>query len=201
MLLNNFPTIYSFDTEDCKNFGFKLRPLFYTEKKDVLSNKDIDVSFIGTEHSDRLDKLRKLKKICIDNRISFYLRLKTTMLPLLKARINASGYNSADLDILTRRPLTYEEVMNITKRSKCVVDFSHPKQCGLTMRTIETFAMGCRLITSNKYIKEYLDLHPSWYLVIDENTNVDDILFFIKSFKSESPQSKSPMAMSSRSSF
>lgn len=189
VLLKNFDFIYSFDSVDCRKYGFILRPLFFTQKDSSKTNKIIDVSFIGTEHSNRLSQLRLLKKICITNNLKYYFRLKTTFVPIFEAHFGLGGYKKDDLDILSTSVSSYHEVLCVTARSKCIVDYAHPMQCGLTMRTLESLAMGCKLITSNKYISEYEDIDRSWYLCIDSNTSEKEVLDFINS---ESVQIKIP---------
>lgn len=180
VLSKYFKTIYSFDSEDCKKYGFILRPLFYAEKNEGFSIKEYDISFMGTDHSDRLEKLRSFRQLCDKNNLKYFLRLKTTGYPILCARFNYGSYQKSDLDMLTTNFMTYEETMDLTRKSKAVIDFAHPAQCGLTIRTLESLAMGCKLLTSNKYIKEYKDIQPECYCVLPE-ADEDTILSFLQS--------------------
>lgn len=179
VLLRNFQEIFTFDSEDSKKYGFTLRPLFYTKCSNQNVAKNIDISFIGTEHSNRLENLRRIKTLCKSEKLTYFFRLMTTNVPIIKAHLNIAPYNRSDLDILVRKPLSYDEVMSFSDRSRCVVDFSHPAQCGLTMRTIETIANGCKLITTNRYINEYRDLPENSFLVIDESTTDECIINFL----------------------
>ncbi len=178
-LLKNFNKIYSFDSEDCRKYGFVLRPLFYNINDNKKENRIFDVSFIGTEHSNRLERLREIKEICKEEGYNYFFRLKTTYLPVLKSILGLRPYKRDDIDIVSFKPLNYDEVLSITRRTKCVLDLVHPSQCGLTMRTLETFALGCKLITTNKYLNEYEDLDPSWYYIIDNELNLKEICSFI----------------------
>lgn len=179
VLSKYFKTIYSFDSEDCKKYGFKLRPLFYAVKNEGSSNKEYDISFMGTNHSDRLEKLRAFRLLCDKNNFKYFLRLKTTGYPILSARFNYGKYQKSDLDMLTTNFMTYEETMELTRKSKAVIDFAHPAQCGLTIRTLESLAMGCKLLTSNKYIKEYKDIPSECYCVLPE-ADEDVVLSFLQ---------------------
>ena len=179
VLLSGFEHIYSFDSEDCKKYDFKLRPLFYTNNGYNSTDKYYDVSFIGTDHSDRLEKLRSFRDMCLKNKFTYFLRLRTTGYPLFCARFNRGRYKKDDLEILTSEFMTYDEVMDVTRKSRVVIDFAHPVQCGLTIRTLESLAMGCKLITSNKYIKEYKDIPSDSYCIIDEE-NEKSIISFLK---------------------
>lgn len=179
VLIDNVDTIYTFDSEDSRKYGFKLRPLFYTYTNQEVQNKRYDVSFIGTDHSDRFDRLKLIKDLCQKNKLKYLFRLKTTNGPMIKARFGWTPYRRDDLDIITNKSLKYDEVLAITRQSRCVIDFSHPAQCGLTMRTLEALALGCKLITTNQYIKEYKDLNPSWYCVLGEDLKANKVLDFI----------------------
>ena len=44
-------------------------------------DKLYDISFVGTIHSDRLEKIRMIRDLCLKNHFSYFLRLKTTGFP------------------------------------------------------------------------------------------------------------------------
>jgi hypothetical protein len=48
--------------------------------------------------------------------------------------------------------MTALDVQYFVNRSAAILDIEHPKQRGLTMRTIETLISGKKLITTNKSI-------------------------------------------------
>ena len=179
VLTGNFDCVYSFDTEDCKRYGFILRPLFYSVCEYDNRDKLYDISFVGTIHSDRLEKIRMIRDLCLKNHFSYFLRLKTTGFPILCAWLNRGRYKRGDLEFLTSHFLTFEQAMGVTRSSKLVIDFQHPDQSGLTIRTIEALAMGCKLITTNKYIKQYCDIPQESYYVL-EDYNLDSLCDFIR---------------------
>lgn len=63
-----FDKIHSFDSTDVKaNDCLSFRPLFYLDDyKNLksLSNKEFDISFIGTGHTDRYEIVTKVKRFC-----------------------------------------------------------------------------------------------------------------------------------------
>ena len=179
VLCSYFNNIYSFDSEDCKKYGFKFRPLFYVTQNNNLHKRVYDVSFIGTDHSDRLEKLRAFRELCDKNGLNYFFRLKTTGYPILCAWLNYGRYKKNDLNMFTTSFMSYDETMNITKMSKTVIDFAHPAQCGLTIRTLESLAMGCKLLTSNNYIREYKDIPSDYYCAISE-ADESTILSFLQ---------------------
>lgn len=185
VLQSHFDNIYSFDSEDCKKYGFKLRPLFYSIINSGTPKKYYDVSFIGTNHSDRLEKLRTFKKLCEKYKLNYFLRLKTTHYPIICSLFNVGGYRRDDLDILTNRMMAYTETMDVVRKSKVVIDLAHPLQTGLTIRTLEALAMGCKLLTSNQHIREYEDIPPECYCIISEGEEA--IINFLRSELTQIP--------------
>lgn len=178
VLSKYFNNIFSFDSEDCKKYGFTFRPLFYAKKNNIIQEKEYDICFIGTDHSDRLEKLRTFRRLCDKNGLKYYIRLKTTGFPMLCAWLNCGRYKKSDFDMLTNKFTSYNETMEIISKSRTVIDFSHPAQCGLTIRTLESLAMGCKLVTSNKYIKEYDDI-PSYYYCVISETDENALINFL----------------------
>lgn len=180
---SHFDDIYSFDTKDCEEQGVKLRPLFYFEDQIKLGQKKtIDVSFVGNDHTGRYELLKRVKRICQENgfRYKFCLLIgkveytKFTRFPFLKNK-----YSREDAEMFSESGVSYQEYVDIISSSKVVIDMPYKGQTGLTMRTIEALAMGARLITSNEAIGKYKDISPNSYLIIDCNTQDEEILSYV----------------------
>ena len=73
----------------------------------------------------------------------------------------------------------YKEYIDIISSSKVVVDMPYEGQTGLTMRTVESLAMGTRLITTNNSIAQYKDISPNSYLIINNQMHDNDIFSFV----------------------
>lgn len=178
-----FNDIYSFDTKDCEDRGLKLRPLFYFKDQIIVGQtKTIDVSFVGNDHTGRYELLKRVKNICKRNGFSYKFCLligkieytKFTRFPLLKSK-----YSREDAEMFSESGISYEEYVKIISSSKVVVDMQYEGQTGLTMRTVESLAMGTRLITTNESIAHYKDIAPETYFIINSNTCDNDIISFI----------------------
>ncbi|MCV4677987.1 hypothetical protein OFC08_34485, partial [Escherichia coli] len=52
-------------------------------------------------------------------------------------------------------PLSQSEVVEMMKCSEIIIDIHHPRQRGLTMRTIECIGLNKKIITTNEDIKKY----------------------------------------------
>lgn len=168
-----FDLKFSFDRSDClKTDGFIFRPLFYLDEytRSEIVNKDsmYDISFIGTIHSDRLRIIKM-----VDEEISKY-SLKSYFYMYLQSRILYYGYCLVSRQFRNEKasnfkylPLPHLEISRVIEMSKCILDIHHPKQSGLTMRTIEMLGMKKKLITTNKDIINYDFYNPSNILVVN----------------------------------
>ena len=91
-----FDFITSFDSEDCKKYKLKFRPLFFCDEyRNIESdNKSYDFVFIGTIHSDRYKVIKKLKDSLDEKYQNFYyLFLQNKFIYYCKCK----GYGSSCL--------------------------------------------------------------------------------------------------------
>ncbi|WP_167619068.1 hypothetical protein [Maribellus sediminis] len=183
-----FQKIMSFDQKDCKKFGFNYLPLFYT--KDFESKKQktekifkYDIVFIGRDHSDRYDILKKLKKECerLDLKPHFFLYtsrlgfIKRKLLGILKGKkISRFEFEFT--------PISHAEISKIYARAKSVVDIELSIQSGLTMRTFELLASETKMITTNQNIKDLELYNPANIHIIDRESPKLDKQFFANDF-------------------
>lgn len=179
-----FNKIFSFDKEDCKkNPSIKFRPLFFlNEYAEIINAKQYkyDSLFIGTVHSDRYALLKKIQEQLtnINKKYYFYLYLQNWKL-FLVYKLGNTIYRTARLNDFKYIPLTKNELIGLISQSRSVIDIQHPKQVGLTIRTIEMLGAGRKLITTNASIKDYDFYDPSNILVIDrENPEIPEQFFY-----------------------
>lgn len=78
------------------------------------------------------------------------------------------------------RNLDTNGYMNLLRQSRSVLDIEHEEQSGMTIRTIETLAMGVKLVTTNKNIQKEKFYTPDNIMIIDRNKPILDP-YFIKS--------------------
>lgn len=178
-----FDKKYSFDSQDCKKSSFKLRPLFYFDEViKHIAIKNIPISFVGGDHTIRYTIVKRLKRICKANDIdySFHLFIGKIQSFKLKYVPFFCKYDKKDFDVLSTKQLSYSKYVDLIGRSKVVLDIANTGQTGLTMRTIESLAMGAKLLTTNKYIRDYKDIPSNSYLILDENTSDKMIASFIQ---------------------
>ena len=172
-----YDRVMTFDRSDSLKYSIDLIPLFYEDSYKNHTGNDFkyDICFIGTIHSDRLKVIEAIEKECLTTGLSFfhYCYLQSRVMYLVywltksEFRRKSPGYFHFD-QILSN------EVADIMLKSKAVLDIQHPKQTGLTMRTIETLGAGKKIITTNKDILHYEIYSESNVCIIDrENPEIN----------------------------
>lgn len=173
--LEYFDRVLSFDSEDVKNdSSIIFRPLFYIDdyKQKHIRNKQYkyDISFIGTIHSDRYKIIKTIKDLAEKNNYTYYFYC------YLQSHFIHSYYRLTKKEFVNTKKDDFEFdkiqsslIAEIIVNSNVVLDIQHPKQTGLTMRTIEMLGMNKKLITTNQNIKKYDFYNSNNIAVIDRN--------------------------------
>jgi tetratricopeptide (TPR) repeat protein len=171
-----FDRVLTFDPNDAKRLHLFFRPLFFSSKnRDKKNINEIDVSFIGTGHSDRAEILEKIKKQCIALNMKYYLYLYLqSKIVFYFHKITNKNFKNIKASCFHYRPLDYDRYIEISKSSKIIVDIEHRKQKGLTMRTFEVLGNEKKLITTNKSIRDYDFYNPLNILIIDRKNPIID---------------------------
>jgi len=173
-----FDVCFSFDRIDCKKYGLKFRPLFfareYYKSKIKMTNEfKYDIGFIGTLHSDRPEVINGTRKYSEDNGLKYYfyfcVQSKLILLYwLIKSRHVRELFR---LNMIHLKTLPLIQAKKEMEHTRCVVDINHPKQSGLTMRTIEMVGLQRKLITTNNDIQNYEFYNPVNQMIIDKSGN------------------------------
>lgn len=169
-----FDEIYSFDLNDVKNINdLKLLPLFYLDCYKAKENESAiykyDLSFIGTAHSDRPYIINQIRKELIQCNRQYYFMLyvQSKLIYFIKKMISSDFRELDTHGHITLKKMNGSEVSEIIAKSKTVLDIQHPRQTGLTMRTIELIGMKKKMITTNHHIKEYSFFNKNNIQIID----------------------------------
>ncbi|MGL6101470.1 MAG: hypothetical protein ACRC0G_17860, partial [Fusobacteriaceae bacterium] len=163
---------------------FKFRPLFYLDEYSSRADNKIfnyDLTFIGTAHSDRYRILKSLKNEGLEKKLKtyFFMYFPSKALFYLK-KLTDKSYLKTDINDFSFNSISKNEILNIISKSKVIIDIQHPKQTGLTMRSIEMLGMKKKLLTTNKDIVNYDFYNENNIRIIDrDNPELDSE--FIKS--------------------
>lgn len=147
-----FDSVKTFDMNDAELYGWGYRPLFYIEDSIRHRNRKYDYAYICTNHTERIKIYKELRTNSINK--TSYIYYYIGFFEYLK---NKYIYKNTDFKSFTRKdfffkPISTKEANSIMSNSSIVIDYTHPYQNGLTMRTIEAIGNRCKLITNNKNI-------------------------------------------------
>jgi hypothetical protein len=170
-----FDRILSFDSRDVQEFDvMSFRPLFYIDdfKKELSTDKKYkyDISFCGTIHSDRYAIINEVIDICKKKGLRYFTfcYLQSRFIFNLYKFLKREFKNVSESDFSFEK-LSGKEISDIVDESRVILDIQHPKQSGLTMRTIEMIGMNKKLITTNADVKRYDFYNSNNILVIDRD--------------------------------
>ena len=175
-LLSYFNKAATFDIIDAKKNNLAYIPLFYDDfyinQNTQFNKRQLDLSFIGTLHSDRAVVLEKLlRQISTDSKIYIFFYTHG-LLGFIYFIFSAKRLNLRVLKNLNFKPLSTNQTRNLFLNSKVIIDTEHPKQSGLTSRTIEALGARCKLITTNRNILEADFYNPKNILLVNRNNPV-----------------------------
>lgn len=168
-----FDRIFSFDNIDCEasQGAIKFLPLFYVDEyvklKEIKSKITYDLATVGSFKFNRYFSLQKIKANNQDLNCYFYLFANPWA--FIPYKILRNKYNQVKFKDISFKSLTSYEINEIYRISNAVLDIPMINQNGLTMRTFECLAMNKKIITTNKYIKNYDFYDPSYIYITDCN--------------------------------
>jgi hypothetical protein len=180
-----FDWCYSFDKNDASTLpNVNFRPLFFIDEFDCKrwnnnATLNYDLCFIGTVHSDRYNLVKGVKKQAdsFGLKTYFYLYFHNKILFFYKKLRDIKFYN-ARVSEFEFNPISAIDLAQKIKESGAVLDVQHPRQTGLTMRTLEMLGASKKLVTTNTHIVAYDFFNPQNIAVIDrENPKIDASFF------------------------
>ena len=179
-----FDTVSTFDREEAQSFGWRYRPLFSAAPAVSPSDtpKKYDWSFVGTIHSDRAKVIRRLRA-AMPELSNFVFGYFPSPLIATVHRLKDPAINTDPAGTISLKPMAGDQVRAVLDQSQAILDIEHPRQSGLTMRTIETLLAGRKLITTNRQVAGTALFHPSRVHVIDRHAPVVPKAFFDTPFE------------------
>lgn len=173
-----FDKVLSFDMNDCKSRNFEFLPLFYCNQYRYNGDlKTLDISCMGSEHSNRYQMLESIAGFCRKNNLTYYFYLYIAKFKLFKKFLK---YGKNCISILSSREYDLNYTSDILKRSKCCIDIPYASQNGLTIRSLESIAAHTKLVTTNRNVKGY-DFYDERNILVVENNNFEIPKEFIES--------------------
>lgn len=180
-----FDKVYTFDSDDFEKYqhdlNFKYLPLFFSKNNQGYTEKDIDFTFIGGITVDRYLWLLKLRKNLSSEGYNFYFHMYIDFRVYITLLVRGIILNPKYIKF---HSLSGKTINNIYLQTKVCIDLPHPEQSGLTMRTFESLACHCKLLTTNKNITKEDFYNPINIKIIDlHSTNIVPLIKELHSSK------------------
>lgn len=156
-----FNKIYSYSLEDSKKYNFIYRPFFYSDEKNI-EKKEVDISFVGSLHSDRKEIIKKIYFDLMKKNISFFCKIYLAKNKYFRKLL----WLGKKRKMYTTNPIPYNEFLEIFAKSKAILEIQHPRQKTITTRSIEALGTKTKVITTVENIKNYDFYDEANYLVI-----------------------------------
>lgn len=171
-MLKSFDKVLSFDKNDSREFGLDFLPLFYIPQYESIAQNDVpqkyDLMFAGTVHSERYEFINgivnQVEKAGGKCYTWFYFPSKVNF---YKLKWDNPKFRKANIKDFQFTPMPRETLIGYYAESRIQIDMQHPKQTGLTMRTIETLGAKKKLITTNPDVVNYDFYRPENILIVD----------------------------------
>lgn len=176
-LINYFDDVYTFDSQDIKNYPkMKFKPLFYIRDYANLkaTNLKYDLTFLGTAHTDRYNLVKKINSNLSaqgDYKFFNYFYIQGQIFFCLR-KIFDKHFRKVKFRDVSFTSIKKEKVVQIINESKVIIDIQHPKQIGLTMRTIEMLGAQKKIATTNREIENYDFYNKNNVEVIDRDNPI-----------------------------
>jgi len=183
--LNLFDETYTFDPQGYRDYGMKMRPLFFSKgfENPICQDHEYDLSFVGTAHCDRYSVIKKLSKNLNPSLSTFWYLFLQAPWVFYGYRLVKVSMRGAQLNEFNFKPLDKTKVESIFSTSKAILDIEHPKQTGLTMRTFEAMGAQKKLVTTNSLISNYDFFNVDNVCILDRTNPIVPQEFFEKPFR------------------
>lgn len=181
-----YDRVVTFDPDDAEKYNLPFLSIpygkEYTKAKET-DEYEYDVAFIGTAHSVRPRVVKQIEEQCerMGRKCFKYFYSPHILVFLLNKFIN-KDYKYISLKEINFKPLSTDEVCRIYGDSRCVLDIEHPKQQGTTTRPVEMLPMKKKIITTNKYVKNFDFYNENNFLIIDRDCPKINENFFESSY-------------------
>jgi hypothetical protein len=184
-ILRYFDRKYTFDANDAIEHQINFRPLFYLDAFKNLNSldKEFDILFLGTAHSDRYIISKLVKRWATENELlTFCYYYMHGRLVYCFKKIFDKSFGDFNFRDLSFKPLKLSDIVRLYQKSSVILDVNHPLQSGLTMRTFEAIGAKKKLITTNRNISKYPFYNENNIFIIDRNNINLELSFFEKSY-------------------
>ena len=184
--INYFDVVKTFDLLDAEKFGIGYQSLFYSRvNKDpsrLKKDKCFDLVFFGAFHSDRLDVIKKIDRICSQNGLTFRHHLFITKLSFIK-NLFLGFIKLSDLKYLKLHKCDKSDIFKCYSVARSTLDIELNIQTGITMRTFEALGFGIKVVTTNPYVAKDPIYSDQNVCIIDRDSPAIPLDFITSDFE------------------
>ena len=159
-----FERVFSFDKNDCDNYGFSYYPTFYSIEQDVRQADcpKTTAFFIGSSKGNRHERIKQLFNLIKEKggKPEFYL-------------VGVNNSSEMQDGIHYNQRLSYREVLNHILETNCVIEIMGGNQSGLTLRAMEAICYDKKLVSDNPSVKDLKYYKTGFIKFIDSMEDVD----------------------------
>lgn len=159
-VVDDFETCFSLDYLDSIKYDkIDFLPAFWVDNNHR-EKICYDVFLVGSNHDDRYYISKRVVKQLRSFGLTYYIKL-----------IDRFKLKN---DIITHNYLSTNKYLKVMRMSKCILDTERPSQTGPTFRLIWALALGKKIISTNRYMKEMPFYNERQILIIDrKNPQID----------------------------
>lgn len=172
-----FDIVSTFEHTDALTYGINHRPLFFSPSFGAMPQvaTDVDISFIGTAHSDRARIVHQIDAALPKTVTRFWYLYLQAQWVFYAYKVTNPAYKDKQINQFKFEPMDQSGVQSVFARSRAILDIEHPRQTGQTFRTFETLGSAKKLITTNKLVERFDFYNPTNILIIDrKNPQIPD---------------------------
>lgn len=180
--LNEVTRYYTFDYRDADNHQLPVVELFSSINAGSAAgnspspDKNIPLSAIFRNHSGRLkylDKVLSALDLKTDD-IALYIFEQNIFFRILNFARHPLLYLKYRKH-MSSRSLPYADYIDVLQRSEYTVDYAHPAQSGLTMRSFEALSTNTKFITNNRFIDRSKYFNEGNAILFPENAPLHEL--------------------------
>lgn len=160
--IDRFDKVYSFDKDDCEQYGLSLITNFYFAESNQRETR-FDVAYLATCDKRMEDTKCVLEEIERENhtiKASIFLSKAYKRMPSMPQQVK-----------VIREIIPFDRAYQFYLDSKAILDISHHNQRGLSFRPFEAIGLRKKLITTNENIIHYDFYRPNNVYVIKDLKN------------------------------
>ncbi len=178
--LNNVDSYKTFDFTDSANHNLNRVDLFSEYVVDDFPEKNIDISCVMKNHSDRLVYLDKIYALLANDYIFKVFIYEKNVLTLVRNLLKHPVLIYKWRKHIHFKGLSTDEYFKFISASKFTIDFAHPSQTGVTVRCFQASACGTRVITNNEYVKKSSSLNRDNFFIYKLGEDTKALAYFVE---------------------